>query len=120
MSKARARGTRGENYFLSRFVLDIWPLADRAPLKGINDGGDYVGVPLVVEAKDQASPRFLLWARQARSKAVRRGTPWILLYKGDARTGDGCPVMMVDADFGKELIYLWHKELHQLNTQVDL
>lgn len=105
MSKARDKGTAGENYFLE-FLRVIWPTAERAPLKGVQDKGDFVGVPLLVEAKHTKTILIPEWVRKARTKAEGR---WVLVWKGDTRTRDGKPLMVMDADFGFELLDLWER-----------
>jgi len=84
MSKARAKGTAGENLFMS-FLARRFPNIERAPLKGTADNGDFVNVPWQHEAKNTAKPLFLKWARVAQSKS----TPWVILWKGDLRKGEG-------------------------------
>jgi len=77
MSRSRAKGTRGENYFLPRLRKLFYPNYDgpeeehplqRAPLKGVNDWGDYLGVPWLHEAKHTIKPLFQQWARTAEGK----------------------------------------------------
>lgn len=111
MSKQRAKGTAGENYFLGLLRL-IWPHAERAPLKGVLDAGDFTGVPFPVEAKNFDVPRFPLWLRKIRPKA--NDHRWVLLWKGDMRTTEGAPTMTVDLRFGLELLQLWERR-HKTN-----
>lgn len=93
MSKARQKGTAGENYFLPRLRRLFGEQVERAPLKGTLDYGDYVGVPWLHEAKSTAKPLFQQWARVNERKA---GKAWVLLWKGDGRvrTGNGPYVLM--------------------------
>lgn len=91
MSRARAKGTRGENFFLDRLRTLFGPTVERAPLKGTLDQGDFVNVPWLHEAKNTTKPLFLAWARTATGKA---GTNWVILWKGDLRRGDGPYVLM--------------------------
>jgi hypothetical protein len=72
-------------------IQTIWPHADRAPLKGINDWGDFTGVPLLIEAKKTDAPHFLQWAKGATKKAGQR---WRIVWAGDRRRGDGPYVLM--------------------------
>lgn len=105
---SRAKGTRGENYFLER-LRTVWPTVERAPLKGVHDRGDYVNVPFPIEAKCTAKPLFQQWVRTLRFKAA--GERWALLWKGDRRTSDGAPVVVIDIDFALELFELWERTL---------
>lgn len=92
MSKSRAKGTQGENFFLGFLRVLFGDKVERAPLKGTLDYGDYTGVPWLHEAKSTAKPLFLKWARVCEEKA---GKNWVLLWKGDMRTrGNGPYVLM--------------------------
>lgn len=104
MSRERAKGTRGENYFAD-MLKPIFPQIERAPLKGVNDAGDYVNVPFPVESKNTRKPLFLEWVRRLRRKAP--AYRWVLLWKGDMRTVDGRPLMVVDAEFGMDLLHAY-------------
>ena len=97
----RAKGTRGENYFLAH-LRTVWPTADRAPLRGILDRGDFVNVPFPVEAKNTRKPLFQLWVRRLR--LISPDHRWILVWKGDTRTADGRPLMVMDFELGLELL----------------
>jgi hypothetical protein len=92
MSRARAKGTRGENYFLQRLRTLFGDQVERAPLKGTLDYGDFTGVPWLHEAKNTAKPLFLEWARKAASKAG--SLPWVVMWKGDLRKDEGPYVLM--------------------------
>lgn len=85
MSKARQKGTAGENFFLPGLRRAFGAQVERAPLKGTQDDGDYVGVPFQHEAKNTKKPLFLQWARTASKKSF----PWVILWKGDLRRLDG-------------------------------
>ena len=91
MSKARAKGTVGENFFLPRLRQLFGAQVERAPLKGTADYGDYVGVPWLHEAKNTQKPLFQKWARICEAKA---GADWVLLWKGDLRKNEGPYVLM--------------------------
>lgn len=94
MSKARAKGTKWETELLAH-LRSIWPHAERAPLRGIHDRGDYTSCnQWLLEAKSTAAPRFLEWARTCRRKAA--GDPWAVLWHGDRRTDDGQPLVLLD------------------------
>lgn len=92
MSKARQKGTAGENFFLPVLRQLFGPQVERAPLKGTQDKGDYTGVPWLHEAKNTQKPLFQQWARTAEKKA----DDWVILWKGDLRTtsGNGPYVLM--------------------------
>jgi hypothetical protein len=103
VSKARAKGTEGENYFLPRLQKLFGPNVSRAPLKGVNDYGDFLGVPWLHEAKNTIKPLFMEWARVATKKA---GSAWVILWKGDLRrSGTGPYVVMPIALY--ELLVEW-------------
>lgn len=91
MSRARAKGTAGENFFLPYLRGLFGPRVERAPLKGTQDYGDFTGVPWLHEAKNTAKPLFLQWARTCEKKA---GNNWVLLWKGDLRKNEGPYVLM--------------------------
>lgn len=114
MSKARQKGTAGENHFLA-VLRQVWPWAERAPLKGINDHGDYVNVPWLHEAKNVNVPRFLQWARVARKKAA--GGRWAILWQGDRRTEDGQPLVFMSPELYTELTGLWQDRYHYVPSQ---
>jgi len=88
MSKARAKGTQYENRVRDRYLRPIWPSADRAPLRGTADVGDFDGTPLVVEAKKRDAWRLGDWIRTTQRKAVLEGRPWCIVFAGDKRLKD--------------------------------
>ena len=102
MSKARAKGTAGENFFLLHLRELFGPQVERAPLKGIADYGDFTGVPWLHEAKNTAKPLFQAWARVCTKKA---GLNWVLLWKGDLRKQEGPYVLMPMAKY-QQLVQL--------------
>ena len=98
MSAARQKGTRHETGLLEP-LRAIWPNIDRAPLRGTNDQGDFTGCPgWLLEAKHVTSPRFLEWARTCRKKAAVHNLRWAVLWKGDARTERGQPLVLLELD----------------------
>lgn len=109
MSKSRAKGTRWESELLVRLRDVFGPDVHRAPLRGTHDAGDYVGLPMVVEAKSTASPRLTAWAVTC-IKAARfhrdavNGTvvPWVIAWHGDRVQGEG-PVAVLTLDYWLEL-----------------
>lgn len=104
MSKARQKGTAGENFFLGHLRAVFGDHVERAPLKGVLDHGDFIGVPYLHEAKNTQRPNFLEWARIARKKAA--GEPWAVLWKGDLRKGDG-PYVLVPLEHYDAMATAW-------------
>lgn len=92
MSRARQKGTAGENFFLAHLRELFGEKVDRAPLKGIHDAGDFVNVPWLHESKSTQKPLFQSWARTCEKKHK----DWVILWKGDLRTptGNGPYVLM--------------------------
>lgn len=84
MSKARAKGTKWETELLERLRGLFGPNVHRAPLRGTQDAGDFVGVPWLHEAKSTKAPHFLEWARTCAKKAPNGA--WAVLWHGDRRT----------------------------------
>jgi hypothetical protein len=90
---ARAKGTKWETALLPRLRALFGEQVERAPLKGVHDHGDFLGVPFLHEAKSTQKPLFQAWARICEVKA---GKAWCVLWKGDgrAKTGNGPYVLM--------------------------
>ena len=88
MSKARQKGTQYENHVRDTYLRRIWPLADRAPLRGVLDAGDFDGTPLIVEAKKRNAWRIGDWIRTTQAKAARDDVPWVIVFAGDKRLAD--------------------------------
>jgi hypothetical protein len=90
---ARAKGTKWETALLPRLRALFGDQVERAPLKGVHDKGDFLGVPFLHEAKSTQKPLFQAWARICEVKA---GKAWCVLWKGDGRTktGNGPYVLM--------------------------
>jgi hypothetical protein len=105
VSKQRAKGTAWETELLPRLRAIYGPDIHRAPLRGIHDNGDYVGTPFLHEAKNQQMPHFLQWAREARGKAG--AGEWVVIYKGDSRTMDGKPLVLMDLALYEQLAKAW-------------
>jgi hypothetical protein len=103
MSRSRQKGTNGENFFLSTLRRLFGMSVERAPLKGVNDRGDYTGVPWLHEAKNTEKPLFQAWARVAERKAP--DGRWVVMWKGDLRvkTGNG-PYVLMPLSFYEELV----------------
>lgn len=82
MSRARQKGTKWETELLERLRSLFGPNVHRAPLRGTQDAGDFVGVPWLHEAKSTKAPHFLEWARTA----AKKHQDWCVLWHGDRRT----------------------------------
>ncbi len=96
MSRARQKGTRWETELLQH-LRTIWPHAERAPLRGAADRGDFTSCnQWLLEAKSTTVPRFLEWARACRRKAA--GNPWAILWHGDRRGPDGQPLVLLQLE----------------------
>ena len=81
MGKSTAKGTRYET-------------ADRIRLKGTNDYGDFINIPLLVEAKWRKTSRtwrVAQWVETAMLKRSRRNsnprTGWAVVFAEDKRQG---------------------------------
>lgn len=96
MSASKQKGTNFETELLPLLRDVFGPQVERAPLKGINDLGDFTGLPggLLVEAKKTDVPHFLQWAKTCNKKAV----DWAIVWSGDRRKGDG-PFVMISLDY---------------------
>jgi hypothetical protein len=120
---SRAKGTRWENE-LRELLRDVCPDVERAPLKGINDAGDFVNVPFPIEAKAHKVPKFLEWVRVIKRKAALKCLDdegslnplspihrWWVVYCPDRRSKDTVgPVALMDAHFAIELLGAWLRE----------
>lgn len=109
MSKSRAKGTRWEVELLARLRDVFGSDVHRAPLRGIHDAGDFVGTPMVVEAKSTASPRLTAWAvtcikaaKHHRDSVGDTVVPWVIAWHGDRVQGEG-PVVVMTLDYWLEL-----------------
>lgn len=103
MSKARAKGTGWETEWLPQLQILFGPQVDRAPLKGIQDKGDFVGVPWLHEAKNTIRPNFLEWARTATKKA---GNAWVIGWHGDRRKPGNGPYILMPIELYEQLVQL--------------
>lgn len=107
VSTARRKGTAGENYFLARLRALFGPAVERAPLKGINDAGDFTGVPWLHESKNTQRPLFLEWARTAEAKSI----DWVVMWKGDMRKAGSGPYVLMPFDTYEMLVRSWRTRL---------
>jgi len=101
MSRARQKGTAGENFFLGFLRIAFGPKVERAPLKGTLDYGDFVNVPWLHEAKNTVKPLFLKWASVCEAKA---GKDWVLLWKGDMRAAGNGPFVLMPLEKYMDLL----------------
>lgn len=94
---ARRKGSGWEVRLLDP-LRRVWPSAERAPLKGVNDYGDFVNVDgLLLEAKCTDVPHFLKWAKIAAAKTGGNG--WRIIWSGDQRRKDGPFVLLPLTDW---------------------
>ena len=110
---ARAKGTRFENEILLH-LQQIWPGADRA--KSGNFSNDYHGVPIPIEAKFRKRWDILEWV--GKLKTAAGGHKWaLMLASGDRRiSGKNATLMIVDVDFGMELLGCWERSQNGLSA----
>lgn len=104
MSKQRQKGTQYENRIRDHYLRQIWPTADRAPLRGTADAGDFDGTPWVVEAKKRNRWDLPAWIRTTRAKADRVGKPWMIVFAGDKRTDMNQDLVVLTAESFFELL----------------
>ena len=106
MSKAREKGTRYEVALLTLLRLVFGSQVERAPLKGIQDAGDFVGVPFPIEAKNTEVLRLPEWVRRLRLIGGKR---FVLFWSGGDRRRKDSPgeLMIVPADFGRHLLDIY-------------
>lgn len=65
MSKARAKGTHGENGVVNFLISKGFKHAERRALAGVNDKGDVAGIPgIVFEVKNHKSYKFPAWMKE--------------------------------------------------------
>ena len=95
MSKQRQKGSTWETELLPQLRAVFGPQVERAPLKGVNDMGDFTGTPVLIEAKKTDVPHFLQWAKTCAKKA---GVRWAVIWSGDRRRGDG-PFVLLHLDY---------------------
>lgn len=107
-NKSRRVGTEFENKLLQRLRDVFGDGVDRA--KAGNKSDDFHGAPFPIEAKRRARWDIPAWVRSLRS--VSRGDEWALFVAPrDLRRAEDRSlgtVMVVDWDFGLELLDVWH------------
>lgn len=102
---SRAKGTKWEVILLGRLREVFGPSVHRAPLRGTHDAGDYVGAPILIEAKSTKRPSFLEWARvAARATTHHELGPgaFVVVWHGDLRRGEG-PYALMPLEYWLEL-----------------
>ena len=112
---ARAKGTRYEVALLHT-LRHIWPDVERAPLKGIHDAGDYVSVPLPIEAKNTQVLNLPVWVR----RLAKIGKPWWVLFwaGGDQRKKDALPELAVmPADMARVLLDSYQRHVNRWDVE---
>jgi hypothetical protein len=125
VSKQRAKGTAYENHVLETYLRPIWPKAERAPLKGTDDYGDFINVGRwLVEAKKRKKLQGeiigwvnkvigkTIWAAQkllpgesasrVRKNAARR--PWVIVMAGDKRSQPDIDLVVLPASLFFEVL----------------
>ena len=76
MNPSKAKGTRWESRLLPH-LQTVFPYAERAPLRGTQDRGDFVHTgPFTVEAKNCKALDLAGWIDEARAEARRAGGLW--------------------------------------------
>lgn len=91
MSKARRKGTDYENHLRDKYLRIVWPSAERAPLRGTHDRGDFDHVGgFVIEAKKRNAWALPEWMRKTKAKVPPSQHPdsWMVWFAGDKRKGD--------------------------------
>ena len=109
MNKARQKGTRFENEVLDG-LKNIWSEADRA--KAGNPSNDFHGVPFPIEAKHRKRWEIPKWVRLLKAVAGGDNRWALVIASGDRREVDSMTLMVVDWDFGQELLQTWEKNDH--------
>lgn len=102
MSKARAKGTHGENGVVNFLIEKGFTHAERRALAGINDKGDVAGVAGVVfEVKNHKSYKIPAWIKETEIEKQNANADFgILVVKpvgvGVQNTGKWWAVMTLD------------------------
>ena len=88
---ARQKGTGYEVKIKERYLEEIWPEVERAPLKGTMDFGDFVNVAgWLIEARNRKTWALPAWIRGVYGKLAKHGRNkthrWMLVFKADKRS----------------------------------
>lgn len=78
MSKSRALGTYLETLVANYFV-EWFPDIKRAPTLN-HPLGDFIGFPVVLEAKNQKKMTLAAWVDQAEKSGIRAGLPYMVVH----------------------------------------
>jgi len=126
VSKAKSKGTRGENEIVDLLVDAGFPRADpedpaSAGVKRFEGGyesHDIQGIePWVIEVKYRKAWHLFGWVRKIRKRSD--GRPWVILgIHGDRRTQEGKEVgtlAIMDATVASKLLYHWHRHHQEIN-----
>lgn len=121
---SRAKGTGFENVVLARLRRVFGPGVSRSAAG--TESNDFHGVPFPVEAKKRKTLAVPDWVRRIRKVAALASSdnyvpgksgwhvegPWaIFVCDGDKRrSGSFGELMIVDANFGEELLLCWNDE----------
>lgn len=77
---SRARGTAWESALLP-LIRRVWPAANRAPLWGAGDRGDFTGTgPFCIEAKAHKALDLAGFVDQAVAEAAQAGVRWPVVF----------------------------------------
>tara|TARA_R100001126_G_C4848445_1_gene160684 strand:+ start:613 stop:1035 length:423 start_codon:yes stop_codon:yes gene_type:complete len=107
MSKAKQKGTTGENEILE--LLQQAGFLDAHRTEASRESHDIHCKPFIVEVKFRKTWALFDWIPKLRKVAGNK--PWVLFaIHGDRRTDKGRHVgrvAVLDADFAAELMHLW-------------
>jgi hypothetical protein len=98
---SRAKGTKWEVELLDHLRELFGEQVERAPLKGVHDYGDFLGVPWLHEAKSTIKPLFQAWARVSERKA---DDFWTVLWHGDRRSPGSGPYVLMPINLYRVLV----------------
>lgn len=119
MSKAKQKGTTGENEILA-LLTDTGITAHRT--EASKESHDiWMSPDVIIEVKFRKAWHLFGWIRKIR-RVASTDCPWVIFaIHGDRRTPEGREVGRVavfDADFGAELLRIW-SENEKRNTDLD-
>jgi hypothetical protein len=119
MSRSRAKGTAFETLIVDYLRKTIYPEAERAPLWGAKDEGDFLNTPgFTLQAKNQAATSLGAWLDQARTQnenyvEAHAPTSWRLPAVVHKRRGRGAP----EDQFVTMSLGDWARLVHWINSQ---